>query len=145
MGSEAQSVCVDTSFLIDVQRELRRSRRSRPAHRWLSQHLGVELALSSVAMGEFAEGFDDTDHPIVQAIARSHRLLPVDHGVALAYSRIARTMRLQGQLIGANDLWIAATALHHRLPLLTANEKDFARVPGLVVRCYRPSSTMDHR
>ena len=39
----------------------------------------------------------------------------------------------QGQLIGAHDLIIAATALHHGLTLLTDNVAEFHRVPALNV------------
>ena len=37
---------------------------------------------------------------------------------------------------GANDMWIAATALAHAQPLLTRNAREFARVPGLQVESY---------
>lgn len=49
---------------------------------------------------------------------------------------LIRYMEKNGRLIGANDLWIAATALAHDMPLVTANHKDFVRVPGLDVRRY---------
>ena len=45
-------------------------------------------------------------------------------------------LKRQGQLFGANDLWIAATALAHKLPLVTRNRTRFERVPGLDVRPY---------
>ena len=40
-------------------------------------------------------------------------------------------------LIGANDLWIAATGLAYGCPVVTANQAHFERVPGLVVLGYR--------
>jgi predicted nucleic acid-binding protein len=33
----------------------------------------------------------------------------------------------------ANDLWIAACAVHYRLPLVTGNLRHFDRLPGLTV------------
>lgn len=36
-----------------------------------------------------------------------------------------------GQLIGAHDLMIAATAIVHNCAVLTGNIKEFARAPGL--------------
>jgi len=42
-------------------------------------------------------------------------------------------------LIGANDLWIAATAITYGKGLVTANEREFTRVPGLRVVSYRPT------
>ena len=38
-----------------------------------------------------------------------------------------------GNLIGAHDMWIAATALAYRMPLATNNRSEFERVPRLVV------------
>jgi predicted nucleic acid-binding protein len=43
----------------------------------------------------------------------------------------------QGLLIGTNDLWIAATAIAHTVPLVTGNDRHFSRVPDLDVRTYR--------
>ncbi len=37
----------------------------------------------------------------------------------------------KGQLIGVHDLLIAATAIVHNCAVLTANMKEFERVPGL--------------
>jgi tRNA(fMet)-specific endonuclease VapC len=40
----------------------------------------------------------------------------------------------QGQMIGNNDLWIAAHAVSARLTLVTNNEKEFRRVAGLKIQ-----------
>jgi tRNA(fMet)-specific endonuclease VapC len=42
-------------------------------------------------------------------------------------------LRRAGTPIGPNDLWIAAQALAEDLTLVTGNEREFARVPGLRV------------
>jgi tRNA(fMet)-specific endonuclease VapC len=39
----------------------------------------------------------------------------------------------RGAVIGQHDLWIGATALTHGLGVVTGNERDFARLPGLRV------------
>ncbi len=38
-----------------------------------------------------------------------------------------------GQQVHANDLWIAACAVHYGLPLVTGNGRHFAGLPGLEV------------
>jgi tRNA(fMet)-specific endonuclease VapC len=53
--------------------------------------------------------------------------------VAWTYGKLSRALRAGGGAIGANDTWIAATALSHSLPLVTRNARHFQRIPGLTV------------
>ena len=133
----AGRVALDTTFLIDLQRERTRGGTEGVAHRFLRADLELELHLSTVVLGEFAEGFDDENHPVLRVVRELHVLLPVDEETALTYGRLTRALRRQGRLIGTNDLWIAAASLRHGLPLVTANPADFSRVDGLDVVTYR--------
>jgi len=54
--------------------------------------------------------------------------LPVDAAIA----ELAGTTRRQ-TAIPTPDALIAATALTHRIPLMTRNRRHFDRVPGLTV------------
>ena len=56
--------------------------------------------------------------------------------VAWHYGEIYRTLAARGQLIGTNDLWIAATALANGFGLVTNNRDEFSRVEGLVVETF---------
>jgi tRNA(fMet)-specific endonuclease VapC len=49
------------------------------------------------------------------------------------YAEIGLFLQRQGQPIGPNDLWIAAHALALDAVLVTDNEREFSRVPGLKV------------
>jgi len=131
----ARALSLDTSFLIDLERE--RGVGDGPAHRFLRADPDAELSLSVVALGELAEGFGDEDHPVFEAIRGSHRILDVDVDVAIAYGKITHGLRERGLLIGANDLWIAATSLRHGFALVTADVEHFRRVEGLEVVSYR--------
>lgn len=133
----AGRVAFDTTFLIDLDRELGRGKTDGPAHRYLARDADLELYLSTTALGEFAEGFEDEDAPAVMRVRKQYTLLPSDTQTALTYSRIARTLRSEGRLIGVNDLWIAAASLRNDLPLVTANTAEFSRVEGLEVMGYR--------
>lgn len=130
-------VAFDTTFLIDLQRERARGDSDGPAHRFLAEDPKRELHLSATALGEFSEGFDDPDHPVLRAVRELHVLLVVDEDTALAYGQIARQLRTVGRLIGTNDLWIAAASVRHGIPLVTANSQEFTRVDGLEVLGYR--------
>lgn len=130
-------VAFDTTFLIDLQRERAREQKDGPAHRFLAEDRDRELHLSATALGEFSEGFDDPENPVLRAVRELHVLMVVDEATALAYGRIVRRLRTEGRLIGTNDLWIAAASVRHGIPLVTANTQEFARVEGLEVLGYR--------
>lgn len=137
----ALRLSVDTSFLIDIQRE--RSKKEKPggaAHRFLRRNPDAELGLCVIALGELTEGFESAEHPIVVAVREQHTILPVDEDTAAVYARNTRRLRREGRLIGANDLWIAACSVRHGLPLLTSNPDDFGRVEGLELVTYRDRS-----
>jgi tRNA(fMet)-specific endonuclease VapC len=54
------------------------------------------------------------------------------HG-ARVHADVWATLERTGDVPGAHDLWIAATALAHGLGVATRNARDFTRVPGLRV------------
>jgi tRNA(fMet)-specific endonuclease VapC len=49
------------------------------------------------------------------------------------YADLRAELERRGTPIGANDLWIAAQALHDGSVLVTDNVSEFSRVPGLTV------------
>ncbi len=49
------------------------------------------------------------------------------------YGDLRADLERRGTPIGANDLWIAAQALHDGSVLVTDNTREFGRVPGLTV------------
>lgn len=57
--------------------------------------------------------------------------IPITEPVARVHAEVWAQLAAQGAVIGAHDLWIAATALTHGLAVATRNIRDFARVPGL--------------
>jgi len=63
------------------------------------------------------------------------QLLPTDR-TADEYARLKQALAVAGALIPENDIWIAAHALEHGLPLAT-RDAHFTRVPGLTVLDWR--------
>mgnify|MGYP003411270667 len=59
--------------------------------------------------------------------------LPFDDEAAYRHALIRAELTSKGQLIGPNDLLIAATALAHGAILVTHNTAEFSRVPGLLI------------
>lgn len=65
---------------------------------------------------------------------RSVTLVPYDEGVCRKYAEIKAGCEAKGKSVGANDLWIAACAVRHSIPLVSNNLKHFTGIPGLVLR-----------
>jgi predicted nucleic acid-binding protein len=124
----------DTCFLIDIERELRRG--DGPAHRFLAQQADDHPWISWTVVGEFAEGFGRISNPACRAVLNLYEVVEMNEATADHYARITSALRKSSQLIGANDLWIAATALATGFPLVTNNAKHFGRVPGLKLMGY---------
>lgn len=67
----------------------------------------------------------------VDAFLSRFSVLAVDRSVARKYAEIRSDLERAGNRIGGNDLFIAATAMVHDLTLLTRNQREYARIPGL--------------
>ena len=57
----------------------------------------------------------------VEDLIHRTRVLPCDLETARRYGHIRHFLRLKGRPIPHEDMWIAAAALQHNLPLLTAD------------------------
>ena len=57
-------------------------------------------------------------------------VLPVDAEVARVWAQLRVSLAEAGRRINVNDLWIAATAARHRLPVVSQDD-DFGAVDGL--------------
>lgn len=99
-----------------------------------------ERAISAITVSELLHGVFRA-----RGARRARRLAFAEHVVA-AFEPVAITepvarvhaeiwagLARRGAVIGAHDLWIAATALAHGLGVATTNERDFELVPGLRV------------
>lgn len=69
----------------------------------------------------------------VESIINEIPVLNFTIEIARIHAELCAYLMEQGQLIGAHDLIIAATALAHDCVLLTNNHREFNRVPGLNV------------
>ena len=125
----------DTTFLIDYEREVKRNRPG-VAHAFLVQHPNAPLYISILSVGEFAEGFGPAQQPDCCHCLSHYTVMDLDLDTAWVAGQLSRQLRGSGQAIGENDVWIAATALRHRLALVTNNTQHFQRVAGLLLIAY---------
>jgi tRNA(fMet)-specific endonuclease VapC len=98
-----------------------------------------DACLSVITYGELLYGAHKSKQRDV-ALARLAdlvSLLPVlamPSDAANQYGEIRAGLEAKGETIGGNDLWIAAHAKADGLILVTNNEREFERVPGLKVQ-----------
>jgi len=57
-------------------------------------------------------------------------ILPVEARIARAWAAMRAYLAASGRAVGANDLWIAATATAHRIPVVT-QDGDFDALSGI--------------
>ena len=69
----------------------------------------------------------------LEAVLGALAILPFDEPADQKYAEIRARLERTGTPIGGNDLLIAAHAIAHELVVVTGNEAEFCRVPGLTV------------
>lgn len=69
----------------------------------------------------------------LETLLRPMRILPFDTACAEHAASIRQALEKSGTPIGPHDVLIAATALRHHARLVTRNEREFGRIPGLQV------------
>ena len=94
--------------------------------------------ISVITHGELLHGAEKSRervaaHRILEELFASLPTLPLTEDASVAYARIRTRLEGLGQIIGTNDLWIASHALAAGLILVTNNEREFRRVPGLTI------------
>ncbi|MBV9993133.1 MAG: type II toxin-antitoxin system VapC family toxin [Alphaproteobacteria bacterium] len=67
----------------------------------------------------------------VEEFLRTIRMMPLDGPADRIYATIRVKLKREGRIIGQNDLFTAAHALALDYVLVTDNEEEFSRVPGL--------------
>ena len=124
----------DTNLFIRLWRDARTPERLRD----LTPFLDSEIRLVWVVKAEFLRGavVAGHDHKLVDGFLKRYKTLWPDEKTLGLYARIYANLRGQNQLIGPHDLWIAASAQQHGLPLLTRNVTEFKRIPDLDVVQY---------
>jgi tRNA(fMet)-specific endonuclease VapC len=128
-------VILDTTFLVDLQREIRRDKPGE-ASALLERFADEDVGIAFVTWMEFAEGFDDDRREDCDGFLNPFPVLWPDVEVSWEASRIARRLDAEGRAIGDHDAWIAALAIRHRRPIVTRNVRHFSRVSGLEVESY---------
>lgn len=91
------------------------------AELWSGAEASARVAANHERLGAFFDTFDS---------------LPFDDAAVRHYARVRAGLRREGKPIGPNDLLIASIALANDLTLITRNQREFVRVPGLALEAW---------
>jgi tRNA(fMet)-specific endonuclease VapC len=97
-----------------------------------------DIGVSSITVAELQHGVQKSQRQVQNQKALAQFLIPLiiadfDNAAAKAYGVIRAALERQGTPIGSLDTLIAAHALSLDVTLVTNNEREFLRVPGLKI------------
>jgi len=125
---------LDTNMCIYIQRQkpekvLARFQKLKPG----------DAVISVITWGELVFGAEKSKQrkKVLQLLGEFKSfipVLPIPESAGNTYGAIRTLLASKGTPIGNNDLWIAAHAKAAALTLVTNNEKEFQRVPGLKIQ-----------
>lgn len=126
-------------YMLDTDICIRfRSRKSAEVVRRINALDIGDALMSVVTYGELCVGAEKSTDPeraftVLGAMTDFLAVEPMTRDAGRHYALIRADLERRGEIIGANDLWIAAHARALDLVLVTNNEREFRRVPGLAV------------
>jgi len=119
-------VVVDADVMIEVLRK-------NPAvASYLRNDIGAfNIVLSAVTIAEIQQGATNKESlQQINRLLKQYIILPIDHHVSNLFSNLVQKYVLSHDTDIA-DTFVAATALHYQLPLLTMNNKHYKHIPNL--------------
>src|SRR6185437_7414998 len=122
---------LDTNIFIYI----RQNKPERLVARFRSLQTG-EAALSVITYGELLYGVTKSTNPgagmqRLRELVMVLPALPLPEAAAECYGSIRSDLERRGEMIGNNDIWIAAHAINAKLNMTTNNEKEYRSVRRL--------------
>ncbi len=103
------------------------------------QRLNInDIGISVITLAELEYGISKSSFPernklaLIQFLA-PFMILSFSEAAAEVYGKVRSDLEKSGQIIGPYDLLIGAQAIAENLVLVTNNEREFKRIPGLVI------------
>ena len=96
------------------------------------------MAVSSITLSELIYGAEkspnvDKNLEAIEEFVSHLDVLPYDAKASQHYGQVKVALEKKGEIIGENDIHIAAHAISQGLILVTNNLREFKRVPNLAI------------
>ena len=132
-SSESDAVLLDT----DVYSYLNKPGDTR-AEIYRPKVKGKLVALSFITVGELLFGarrknWGQSKIDDLNSRLRSVVIVPYDIDICRTYADLKTRVQESGKNVACNDLWIAACAVRHSIPLISNNRKHFECIPDLIL------------
>ena len=126
---------IDTCVIINVEKNIQSFRQM------VAGYEKEKFYLSVITESELLHGIyraknlavRNKRRSFVEKILREFPVLSIDSPIARIHAEIWAELLNSGQMIGAHDLWIAASCIANGYTLITEDKKDFEKVPGLQI------------
>jgi len=125
------ALLIDTDLLIDLEKQ------GSAVQNLLADE---ESAISVITVSELLHGVLRAHgatrarrHAFVEHLLAGLQAIPITEPVARVHAEIWAQLVERGEIVGAHDLWIAATAIAHGFGVATRNISHFERIPSLRV------------
>ena len=121
---------LDTNTCIDFLRNLSESVRNRFLSIPLNEIKIPVIVKAELLLGAYKSNKTETLERTIQFL-ELFEVVPFTDEMSYTYAEIRKELEAKGNRIGANDLFIAATALNKKAILVTHNTREFIRIDGL--------------
>lgn len=120
---------VDTSILINYYRKTDKTNSA-----WVKLvRQGYRFFISTVKKYEIYSGATESQLEFWGKVLQAIEVIPFDEACVDTAVEVNANLKRKRKQIGIADLFIAATALTHNLPIATINKNHFDRIDGLEI------------
>jgi tRNA(fMet)-specific endonuclease VapC len=124
-----QIVLADTSVMIDY---FRKTNKNKAQLITLAQQ-GYAFCISAITEYAIYSGATPAQLPFWNELLKKVQVIPFDQAAVKTAVEINRRLKYKRKQIDLADLFIAAIAVSHNLPLATLNKKHFDRIEELEI------------
>ena len=93
----------------------------------------IDFVIKCYLSGAFKSRTKEKTTEKVEQFLKPFEIVDFTDKMSYEYAKIRKDLELAGTPIGANDLLIAAAAVHEKATLITHNTDEFSRVPDLEI------------